>query len=85
VDNIKKEIEVSIKYVNKVETTREIWEKIDLFCPNCDKKEIWTELNNEDYYVGADHICTACGEMFTLQNGMNMDEERTPQLIKQLL
>lgn len=49
---------------------KETWHREpDLFCPNCGKPEVWAEDGSGDYYVGAEHVCLACGEGFTLQNG----------------
>ncbi len=63
---------------------KERWGRTEYFCPNCGKQKVWKQLDEGDYYVGEDHICTACQKMFTWQNEMNMNKERTPQLVKQL-
>lgn len=86
---MKKEIEVIRYYAKAPKGEREViqkeqWEDTNYFCPNCGQKTVWHQYDEGDYYVGEDHICISCGKMFTLQNEMNMSEERTPQLIKQL-
>ena len=48
----------------------ETWEKLDLFCPHCGKKEVWHDFAAGDYYVGEQHLCSACGCGFYLPGGV---------------
>jgi len=38
----------------------------DMFCPHCGENHVWVEVGNEDFYVGAEHFCTACGASWTM-------------------
>jgi len=87
--DMKKEIEVIRTYLKnpigkQVVSYKEQWESTEYFCPNCGSHTVWRKCGEGDYYVGEDHICISCGNMFTWQNEMYMSAERMPQLIKQL-
>ena len=38
----------------------ENYEKSDLYCPNCGKKEVWEEQGEGDYYLGPNYYCISC-------------------------
>ena len=51
-----------MKVLNEYPNSHHYWEtyeKVDLFCCNCGKKEVWTALAG-DYYVGPMSLCTNC-------------------------
>jgi hypothetical protein len=59
----------------------EAWEPEDLFCPKCGQKQVWRCDSGGDYYVGDQHICTACRSSFYLPIGVQdatgeQDEQR---------
>jgi hypothetical protein len=58
------------------------WTRTELFCPKCGKQPVFEEKGEGDYYVGADHCCTACGHNFTLQGSGPDDMSR--QIVEQL-
>lgn len=45
----------------------ETWEKIDMYCPNCGKQDVWHENSPGDYYVGEGYLCTDCKHVWTIQ------------------
>lgn len=45
---------------------KELWIKVDHFCPECGKKEVWGECGDGDYYCGPSYACLACGCAGTL-------------------
>ena len=51
------------------------YEKSELYCPNCGKKEVWEEQGFGDYYKGNKYVCTDCGFMFTMPSGNIRDDE----------
>lgn len=64
----------------------EPWEKKDYYCPRCGKQEVWFRNDGGDYYVGEQHICTACKGGFHIPGGVNtatgeQDEQRLEHLI----
>lgn len=77
---------VSIKVNYFTHVYDEEWEKLDnIHCPKCGNKGVWQE-DGEDYYVGSEHLCIACGSTFFLPHmytdgGMN---ERNRQRIEQI-
>lgn len=66
--------EIKVKYPMGHSHT-EIWDKNDLFCPNCGGKPVWNEQGPGDYYVGEQYICLKCGYSFTIQEG-DVDAQR---------
>jgi uncharacterized protein (DUF983 family) len=40
----------------------------DTHCPHCGQKQVWTDQGPADYYVGRQHVCSACGHGFTMQD-----------------
>jgi hypothetical protein len=44
----------------------ESWEKTELFCPACGKREVHEEQSEGDYYLGTWFLCAACGAGFHL-------------------
>lgn len=63
----------------------EQWEKTDFYCPRCGKQEVWFINDGGDYYVGEQHICTACKATFHLPSGVGdatgeQDEQRLKHL-----
>lgn len=58
-----------VKYFNSGKYSHEYtesWEKTELFCPACGKREIHEEQDYGDYYVGTWFLCAACGAGFHL-------------------
>jgi len=57
-----------------------------LFCPHCGKKEVWVEQGGGDYYVGVQHICTACNWTFHMPNlsDIQPNEESNQQRLAKL-
>jgi hypothetical protein len=60
------------------------YKKIDLFCPNCGKKEVWEEQGEGDYYSGTKHICTSCNNAFYLPSLYNMEQTHELSIVEQL-
>jgi len=53
-----------MKVLNEYPNSHHYWrsyEKSDLYCPFCGKKELWREQGSGDYYVGNASVCTECG------------------------
>jgi len=42
------------------------FELTNYYCPNCGKKEVWTDNGPGDYYEGPTFLCTNCQNAFTL-------------------
>lgn len=58
-----------VKYFNGGKYSHEYtesWEKTELFCPACGKREVHEEQSGGDYYVGTWFLCAACGAGFHL-------------------
>lgn len=45
----------------------ETWRKIEMYCPNCGKQDVWQEDSTGDYYVGEGYICVGCNQEWTIQ------------------
>lgn len=45
----------------------ERWRRIEMYCPNCGKQNVWQEDSAGDYYVGEGYLCTACEHTWTIQ------------------
>lgn len=64
----------------------EKWEKIDLYCPKCGKKEVWHDTGPGDIDVDEQHLCTSCSHSFYLPGGVSdtcghdADEQRLSAL-----
>jgi hypothetical protein len=54
----------------------ETWEKIDMYCPNCGKQEVWKEDSAGDYYVGEGFMCVACENEWTIQGPHDAKNKR---------
>ena len=64
----------------------ENWAKTPLYCPGCGATEVWCSGGGGDYYVGEQHICTGCGSMFYLPNGLSAaNGDQDAQRLKQLI
>ncbi len=61
-----------------------VYEKLDMFCPNCGQREVWHDLRGGDYYVGKSHVCTACDHGFTIQGPSEEVEEQDLKVLWQL-
>lgn len=42
------------------------FELTNYYCPNCGKKEVWTDNGVGDYYEGPTFLCISCENAFTL-------------------
>ena len=42
--------------------------KEDKYCPRCGTKNVWSHQEDEDFYVGKDHVCISCDYFFTVQD-----------------
>lgn len=59
-----KKVKINVKY-ERGHSYIETYEKVDVHCPNCGKKEVWASEEG-DYYVGEDYICISCHAKFNL-------------------
>ena len=41
-------------------------EKTDYFCPNCGVQNVYEEMNDGDYYMGATLYCLSCHHDFCM-------------------
>lgn len=62
----------------------ETWTQADYYCPNCSNYTVW-EGDGDDYYVGAQYICTFCSHTFYLPSieliqGVTPDMQRLEAL-----
>ena len=39
----------------------EVWEPLEIYCPECGKQRVWREMGEGDYYVGPSYLCAGCG------------------------
>lgn len=75
-----------VKYFNSGKYSHEYtesWEKTELFCPACGKRDIHEEQDCGDYYVGTWFLCAACGAGFhlpTYPEPRPMDEQDQQRL-----
>lgn len=60
----------------------EEWEKLELFCPNCGKQEVWHETGPGDYYANETHLCTACEHSFHLYSGPSGPDDHDKERLK---
>lgn len=62
-----------MKVINEYSTHHyeEEWSKSDYYCPYCSMKEVWTEDNDDDFYVGSKSICVACDSVLHLDHCSN--------------
>lgn len=44
------------------------------YCPNCGKKEVWSDHGAGDYYEGPTFLCVSCETAFTLPTVRNLEE-----------
>ena len=77
---MKREKTFDVNYYNTSKSTgekiwthkyTEKWESLDLFCPNCGKKDVWHSAEEGDYYMGELYLCTNCDYRFYLPSGVN--------------
>lgn len=60
-------MKVAIKYPSGTIIESD-WNKSDLYCPSCGKKEVYEESSGGgDYYCGESHICISCGVWYKIQ------------------
>ena len=78
------EIDIFYQYPKPGHKHTEKWEKTEYYCPTCGNKNVWHELDAEDYYVGENFMCSVCSACFTFQDGMNSSGEATPQRLKSI-
>lgn len=57
----------------------EEWQRVETFCPNCGKQEVWMETGPGDYYEGAGFLCVACEWGFTLPSESEADSAEDKQ------
>ena len=58
-----------VRYFNNGKHSHEYtesWERTELFCPACGKREVHEEQSKGDYYVGVQFLCASCGASFYL-------------------
>ena len=39
----------------------EVWEPLEIYCPECGEQRVWRDTSEGDYYVGPTYLCSACG------------------------
>ncbi len=54
------EVRVDVHY-RAGHSSSEVWELLEIYCPECGKKRVWRETSEGDYYVGPTYLCVACG------------------------
>jgi len=60
-------VAVAVKYPAG-HTYKTLWERLeDMHCPACGKKAVWHDAGGGDYYVGEEHMCSACATTWTMQ------------------
>jgi hypothetical protein len=50
---------------------KETWTKTGYYCPACGVQKVWVG-GGDDYYVGQDHLCLACGANFYMPDGIRL-------------
>lgn len=55
----------------------------DLFCPHCGAKEVWCENGDGDYYEGPNHLCKACGALWTMPS-LRINDGKNWQITQRL-
>lgn len=61
-----------MKILNEYPGGHHYWEeylRVDYFCPNCGKQEMWADESPGDYYCGSGTLCIACGFETMMQGG----------------
>ncbi len=56
----------------------------ELYCPNCGKKEVWTEQSEGDYYTGATNLCLHCEHYFSIQGPSTIESPNRRRILDQL-
>lgn len=59
--------------------------KTGFYCPLCGARDVWREQGAGDYYMGSDHVCTACGSQSFLDGSHECaNEVRYMNIVEQL-
>ena len=56
-------VDLTVKY-EAGHSYDESWEKTDLHCCLCGKKNVWVELGLGDFYNGLSYLCGDCGASY---------------------
>lgn len=51
------------------------FEKTEIYCPNCGKRDVWKNDDGGDHYVGEDYYCLDCNSEFNLPRLSVPDDE----------
>jgi hypothetical protein len=57
-------IQFEVIKFGRVRTER--WEETNYYCPGCAAKTVYELLGSDDYYLGPDYLCRACGAYFNM-------------------